>query len=47
MIVQLIGDVEKDSGCQFDEPAVEALKEAAKEIFTNEDNAGNGAQKKK
>lgn len=32
MIEQLIGEVEQDSGCQFDGPALQALKEAAKEM---------------
>jgi len=36
MIEQLIGEVAQDSGCQFDGRAVEALREAAKEIVEDE-----------
>lgn len=38
MLEQLIGEVAYDSGCKFDGHAVEALKMAAREIVTTENN---------
>jgi len=37
MIKELIGEIEQDSGCQFDGRALEALQEAAEEIASKDD----------